>query len=151
MIRQVEAVYVPAPLARGVRGILEVLVGRFKKTIVQAVHVDFRNKIGSEKNAVGILQKEFARRVGLAAEFRYACTRVHEEVRVGVEQLANVSKILTAFSHVRRHKCGVRMALEHATALRKQFRFLKMSAVESPVRMSRKFLVALIEPINRLK
>src|ERR1051325_6411214 len=52
IIRQIEAVNLPASLPRGVRGIIEIFVRGFKKTKMQPIHLKLRHQVGAEENAV---------------------------------------------------------------------------------------------------
>src|SRR5262245_25129402 len=82
VVRQEQAIDIPASLARRMRRILEVLVGRLQKPEVQPIHAGLGHQVRAEQDAVGVLQEEFARGVRLAPEFR--ATRPDVYMNIGM-------------------------------------------------------------------
>src|SRR6185437_574056 len=87
VVRKMDPVDVPAALAGGVRGVLEVFVGGFEKAVIEPVHFDFRKQVCSEEDAVGKFEEEFASRIRLAAEFRCAGADVDDNSGIAGELL----------------------------------------------------------------
>src|SRR5580698_6863065 len=82
IVRQINSLDLPAPLAGRMRWVVEVLVRRFQKSEVQAVHGFFRHQVGAKQDAVRELEKKSTRGIGLAPEFRGPCTDIEQDVRV---------------------------------------------------------------------
>src|SRR5208283_3456982 len=148
IVRQEQTVNVPASLAGGMRWIFEVFIAGFEKTEVKAVHAGFWNQVSPEKNAVRILEEEFAGRVGLAAEFRAASGDIHEEIRTRIQQLARIGEIFGVFRDVRSDEGGFSMACENAIALGQEFLLAEMRTVKTPLGMGGQFLVAFVVVVN---
>src|SRR5687768_1160197 len=64
LVGQAEAVNLPAPLPRRVRGVVEILVRRFEKAEVEPVHLLLGDEVRAEEDAVAVVDEELARRVG---------------------------------------------------------------------------------------
>src|SRR5690242_16498482 len=80
VIGQVQPADVPAALAGGMRGVLKVFVGGFKKAVIESVHFNLGQQVRAEEDAVRETQEELAGGIGLAAQFVRARADVDEHV-----------------------------------------------------------------------
>src|SRR5215207_8008189 len=150
-VGQAEAVNLPAPLPRRVRGVVEILVRRLKKAEVESVHLLLGDEVRAEENAVAVVDEELARRVGLAAEFGGARADVHVKVRVLFEPARDLREALGALGDVRADETRARVAREDAVALLQQLGLREVRAVERPVGVRAQLLVALVEAVYGLE
>src|ERR1700756_5199253 len=75
-IWKLHSINLPTPLA-GISPVGEILIASFQPTEVVRVHCFLRLAVGSEKNTVLVIDKEFARPPWLPSKFRLACPKFH--------------------------------------------------------------------------
>src|SRR5690606_10248822 len=93
--RQEQAVDVPATLARhAAQATGKVLVVGFQEAIVAPVPGRVRAHVGAKQDAIGVLQEEAPRGVGLPAQLANAGADVHVEVGAAVEHSTDPGQVL---------------------------------------------------------
>ena len=152
-IRQVQAAHLPAPLARHfTRSIVEVLVIRFQKTVVQLIALHVRPLVCAKQNAVRILHKEAPRAIGLAPQLADARTEVNIKVCAARKQRAHPAQVFCVAAHMRANEGGLRMALHNA---RQGIHNIKKGRERRrrklPVRMRMQLFPAFVGCIQRVK
>src|SRR5882757_2002778 len=133
------------------RRILEVFVGCLQKAEVEAIHFDLWQKVGAEKDAVGVFEEECTRAVGLTSQLGCAGADVDLQVGECIELLGEVCKVFGALCTVSADEGCAGMTGDDAIPLLKQSAFADGRVMKSPVGMCRQFFVALIVRVDGLK
>src|SRR5882757_4631342 len=130
------------------RWVLEVLVGSFEESIVEAVHLNLGKEVGAEEDTVSVFEEELARGVGLTAKFGCAGTDVDDEVREAIELFGEIGEILTALGTVCAYEGDIRVPCDDGVALFQQFALGDGRVAEAPTGMCGKLFVTLVLRID---
>src|SRR6266849_1538253 len=150
-IRQTQTVNHPPPLLRKLR-VRKVFVLGLEPAKVVLVHCLSRTLIGAEHDAIGILHEDFVRPLWLPSQFSFACSGLDHDVGKFLQGLLNEVQVLRPAAKMKRDEHRVRMLGKHSIALGDQIlQGGELRAVETPVGMLNKLLVALVAGIDWMK
>src|ERR1700721_563172 len=90
----------PSPLTRSVGRIVEVLVRRFEKTVVKAIHGLLRHQVGAKEDAVRKIHKESPRGVWLPPQLGDPRADVNHHIRMVLQQLTGSTQVFSAFGYM---------------------------------------------------
>ncbi len=100
----------PAPLARHVAPVIgKVLVVRLQKAIVAAIGIKIGRSIRAKEDAIGIVDEEAARTVGLAAQLTNARAEINVEVGTAIQQRSHPGQVFGIAANMRANKGGLRV------------------------------------------